>query len=42
MPRTVHYIAVSVNGLSADKEGGVGWLDPHHSLEPIRGLWSVP
>ena len=33
MPRTVYYVAVSVDGFIADKEGGVGWLDPYNSPE---------
>ena len=31
MPRTVYYVAVSIDGFIADKDGGVGWLEPYNS-----------
>lgn len=33
MARTVYYVAVSVDGFIADRDGGVGWLDAYSSPE---------
>ncbi len=33
MPRTVYYVAVSVDGFIADQDGAVGWLDAYSSPE---------
>lgn len=33
MVRTVYYVAVSVDGFIADRDGGVGWLDAFGSPE---------
>lgn len=33
MPRIVYYVAVSVDGFIAAKDGGIAWLDPFNSPE---------
>src|SRR6478736_1811293 len=31
--KTILYIATSQDGFIADKDGGVGWLDPYNNIE---------
>ena len=33
MPRVIVYIAMSLDGFIADRDGGVGWLDDIHPSE---------
>ena len=40
--KVILYLAMSLDGFIADKNGGVGWMDLANKAKPLKGTMVMP